>query len=234
MTGRGANGGASLTQQAYSALRTRIVTCELPPGSSITERELARSTPYGLTPIRRALARLDRDGLVITVPRAGYVVSPLDPQGVSELIEAWDLIGPELVRLGLQRLSDDEAEELAGLLARWSPPAADDEHRLEEIMRFSDVSMRVFQLLATASGNRWLRAAFEQLSDQMARLWVTVLKDAEVPEQLQRLIDRWDQDIAGRRPEEIAEQLPRLITESGRAAQDLFRRLATPDLDPQT
>ncbi|WP_442901962.1 GntR family transcriptional regulator [Geodermatophilus sp. FMUSA9-8] len=64
----GRTGGASLTQQAYAALRTRIVTCELPPGSSITERELARSTPYGLTPIRRALARLDCDGLVVTVP----------------------------------------------------------------------------------------------------------------------------------------------------------------------
>jgi DNA-binding GntR family transcriptional regulator len=225
VTNQGATGEGSLTQQAYAALRTRIVTCELPPGSSITERGLARSTPYGLTPIRRALARLDRDGLIITVPRAGYVVSPLDAEGVSELVEAWDLIGPELVRLGLERLSDVQADELARLLAQWSLPNSDDECRLEEVLRFSELSMRVFQVLATASANRWLRSTFDQLSDQMSRLWVTLLKGREVPEQLQQLIDRWNQYIAGRRPEEVAEHLPRLITESGRTARDLFDEL---------
>ena len=232
MTGQGATGEGSLTQQAYAALRTRIVTCELLPGSSITERGLARSMPYGLTPIRRALARLDREGLIITVPRAGYVVSPLDAEVVSELVEAWDLIGPELVRLGLERLSDAEAEELAGLLAQWSPPGADDDRRSEEILRFSELSMRVFQVLATASANRWLRSTFDQLSDQMSRLWVTLLNSQEVPEQLQQLMDRWNQHIAGRQPAEIAEHLPRLITDSGRTARDLYHRLATTPAGP--
>lgn len=226
MTDRDAAGEGSLTQQAYAALRTRIVTCELPPGSFVTERGLARATPYGLTPIRRALARLDRDGLVTTVPRAGYVVSPLDADTVSELVEAWDLVGPELVRLGLQRLSDDEADELARLLARWSAPRADDERRLDEVLRFSELSMRVFRVLATASANRYLRSTFDRLSDQMSRLWVTLLKDRDVPEQLQQLVDRWNEDVAGRQPAEIAEHLPRLITESGRTARDLFDRLA--------
>ncbi len=232
VTDRGAAGEDSLTQQAYAALRTRIVTCELAPGSSITERGLARSTPYGLTPIRRALARLDRDGLVITVPRAGYVVTPLDAERVSELVEAWDLIGPELVRLGLQRLSDAEADELTRLLARWSPPGADDESRLDEVLRFSELSMRVFQVLATASANRWLRSTFDQLSDQMSRLWVTLLHDREVPEPLQQLMDRWNQHIAGRRPGEVAEHLPRLITDSGRVARDLFLRLPPTQASP--
>ncbi|MEV4411803.1 GntR family transcriptional regulator [Catellatospora sp. NPDC049609] len=232
MTDRGATGEASLTEQAYAALRTRIVACELPPGSSLTERGLARSTPYGLTPIRRALARLDREGLIITLPRAGYVVSPLDAQDVSELVEAWDLIGPELVRLGLQRLSDGQAQELARLLTEWSPPDIDGEYRLEAVLRFSELSMRVFQILAVASANRWLRSTFDQLSNQMSRLWVTLLKDREVPQQLQRIITRWNRDIAGRRPEEIAEHLPRLIKDSGRAARDLFHQLATTPAGP--
>lgn len=227
VTDQGATGEASLTQQAYAALRARIVACEIPPGSSLTERGLARSTPYGLTPIRRALARLDREGLIITLPRAGYVVSPLDAQDVSELVEAWDLIGPELVRLGLARLSDVEAQELALLLTEWSPPDTDGEYRLEAVLRFSELSTRVFQILAIASANRWLRSTFDQLSGQMSRLWVTLLKDGDVPEQLQRLIKRWNRDIAGRQPAEIAEHLPQLIKDSGRAARDLFHQLAS-------
>lgn len=232
VTGQGATGEASLTQQAYAALRTRIVTCELPPGSSLTERGLARSTPYGLTPIRRALARLDRDGLIITLPRAGYVVSPLDAQDVSELVEAWDLIGPELVRLGLERLTDGEAQELARLLTDWSLPDTDGAYPLEAVLRFSEMSRRVFQVLAVASANRWLRSAFDQLSDQMSRLWVTLLKDREVPEQLQQLINRWNRHITGRQPDEIAEYLPQLIKDSGRAARDLFHHLAAAPASP--
>ncbi|MFY1691924.1 GntR family transcriptional regulator [Plantactinospora sp. WMMB782] len=222
MGNQGATGEGSLTQQAYVALRTRIVACELPPGASLTERELARTTPYGLTPIRRALARLDREGLIITLPRAGYVVSPLGAQEVSELVEAWSLVGPELVRLGLQRMSDVEAQELARLLTEWSPPDIDGEHRLEAVLRFSELSMRVFQVLAVASANRWLRSTFDQLADQMSRLWVILLKDREIPEELRLLVDRWNRHIAGRQPGEIAEQLPRLIEDSGRAARDLF------------
>jgi len=211
VTDQDAMGEGSLTQQAYAALRARIVTCELPPGASVTERGLARSTPYGLTPIRRALARLDREGLVVTVPRAGYVVTPLDARAVAELVEAWDLVGPELVRLGLQRLSAAEAEELSRLLAHWSPPDADDVSRTAEVLRFSETSMRVFRLLATASANRWLQSTFDRLSDQMSRLWVTLLTDQDAPEQLQQLVDRWDRHVAGRRPGEIAGHLPRLI-----------------------
>ncbi|MDG4820816.1 GntR family transcriptional regulator [Asanoa sp. WMMD1127] len=213
---------ASLTEQAYAALRARIVACDLPPGSPLTERGLAGSTPFGLTPIRRALARLDREGLVITLPRAGYVVSPLEAQDVAELVEAWDLIGPELVRLGLERMSDVEARELARLLTDWSLPATDSAYSLEAVLRFSEMSRRVFQTLAIASGNRWLRSAFDQLSDQMSRLWVALLKDRDVPEQVQQLIISWNQHIVGRQPEEIAQYLPRLIKESGRAARDLF------------
>ena len=155
-------------------------------------------------------------------------MSPLDAQDVAELVEAWDLIGPELVRLGLERLSDVQAEELARLLTDWSLPDTDGAYPLEAVLRFSELSRRVFQLLAVASANRWLRSTFDQLSDQMSRLWVTLLKDREVPEQLQQLIHRWNRHVAGRQPEEIAQYLPVLIKDSGRAARDLFHLAKAP------
>src|SRR3712207_7431620 len=71
-------------------------------------RRPPRSTLFPYTTLFRSL------------PRAGYIVSPLDAEAVSELVEAWDLVGPELVRLGLQRLSAVEAQELARLLDRKS------------------------------------------------------------------------------------------------------------------
>lgn len=50
------------------ALRERIVDGRLAPGLRITERQLAADMGIGLTPVRQALARLDGENLVRTLP----------------------------------------------------------------------------------------------------------------------------------------------------------------------
>lgn len=225
MTRVDATGLTSRSDQAYAALQTAIVTCALKPGTSVTERQLADMTGYGLTPIRRALARLNRDGLVITVPRQGYIVSPLDEQSVTELVDAWNLIGPEIVRRGLQRSSVDQEQQLTVLLARWRSPGQAATERQHEAVAFSRTSVEIFQLLAEASQNRWLHATFTQLSNQMSRLWITLLADQAAHERLAQLIEEWNELIAGSHPDEIVDHLPRLIQLSGEAARELYRQL---------
>ena len=48
----------SLTDQAYVALKERMISCELEPGAFYTEAGLAAELNLGQTPIREALARL--------------------------------------------------------------------------------------------------------------------------------------------------------------------------------
>ncbi len=54
----------SLTEQAYGSLKRKILSLELPPGAQFTEARISQDLVLGKTPVREALARLQRERLV--------------------------------------------------------------------------------------------------------------------------------------------------------------------------
>src|SRR5260370_5085336 len=58
-------GDGTLTDRAYRELEEMIVTLQLSPGTVLSEQALAVRLKIGRTPIREALQRLARDGLVV-------------------------------------------------------------------------------------------------------------------------------------------------------------------------
>ena len=108
----------SLREAAYRLLREEIVSCRRRPGERLSERRLAESTGFGLAPIRAALARLEHDGLVQVLPRRGYRVTPLTPAGVDDLMEVWAILGPEILRLGIERATPARRRAIAAGFAR--------------------------------------------------------------------------------------------------------------------
>ena len=61
----------TLTDIAYSRLEEMIATLLLAPGEFLSEQVLAETVGLGRTPIREALQRLAREGLVTILPRRG-------------------------------------------------------------------------------------------------------------------------------------------------------------------
>jgi GntR family transcriptional regulator, rspAB operon transcriptional repressor len=118
--------GDSLMEQAYRQLKRDIVELRRPPGDQFTEQAVAAAWELSKTPVREALARLHRDGLVQPKPRSGYVVTAVTLRDVSELCDMRILLQGEAAARtasiglspGLQdrllALSDDHA---AGSLA---------------------------------------------------------------------------------------------------------------------
>ena len=69
----------SLTTIAYEQLEELIVTAELEPGAILSEATLVEQLAIGRTPIREALQKLEREGLIKIMPRKGIAVTDLDP-----------------------------------------------------------------------------------------------------------------------------------------------------------
>src|SRR6187431_3153004 len=107
----------SLTDVAYDRLKRKIVHCELAPGDRVTERQLSQSLDLGLTPVREALARLNHEGLVRTLPRRGYVITPLTPAGVDELFQTFRVVVTACAELAAERATRDDIERLRRLAA---------------------------------------------------------------------------------------------------------------------
>src|SRR5438045_7962947 len=77
----------TLTEQAYRLIEEQIVTLRLKPGDVISEQLLSATFKIGRTPIREALQRLAREGLIRILPRKGILVSDINPRNQLLLIE---------------------------------------------------------------------------------------------------------------------------------------------------
>ncbi len=104
--------------QAYNLIRELILQGELLPGSRLVLADLEEKLNVGRGPIREALMRLDRSGLIQNLPYKGAVVAPLP--SVREIQYMYD------VRVQLECILATEAMNHAG----------EEEYRqLEEILR---------------------------------------------------------------------------------------------------
>jgi DNA-binding GntR family transcriptional regulator len=83
---------ATLSDQAYEELRSRILSGALPGGKRLLPEELAVNLAISQTPIKEALLRLEADGLVSSENRKGAVVRLFTIADVEELYEARMLI----------------------------------------------------------------------------------------------------------------------------------------------
>lgn len=104
--------GRSLTEQAYVALRQRVISGELAPGAEVSEPELAEQLQMSKTPVREALARLCVEGLMEAFPRRGYRVTPVTLKDMNDLFAVRGVLEGMAAGLAAQNLS---AEELDGL-----------------------------------------------------------------------------------------------------------------------
>lgn len=70
---------------AYEVLKHAIVTGEIPAGERIVETDYAERLHISRTPLREALRKLERDGLVEYVLRRGVVVRAFTIEDVDEI-----------------------------------------------------------------------------------------------------------------------------------------------------
>ena len=107
--------GASFKQKAYTALKNAIVTMDIYHSREdirLDERKLAEDFGISRTPVREAMAQLESEGFVRSVPRRGIYVVRKTKQEVIEMITVWAALESMAARLITKAASD---EEIAGL-----------------------------------------------------------------------------------------------------------------------
>ncbi len=78
-------GNKPIREIAYETLKHAIITGEIPAGIRIVETEYANKLHISRTPLREALRKLERDGLVEYVIRRGVVVRAFTIEDVEEI-----------------------------------------------------------------------------------------------------------------------------------------------------
>lgn len=170
-------GGASLTDRAYHALEELIVTLKLEPGQVLSESALAAELGIGRTPIREALQRLTREGLVTILPRKGILVTEINPAKQLQLLE----VRRELERLiarGAALHRTGEEKPLFLDIAEGMERAARDNDDIT-FMRHDDAFN---SLSAKAARNEYASRAMGLLHGLSRRFWYVHYKaSADLP-----------------------------------------------------
>ncbi|WP_411840514.1 GntR family transcriptional regulator [Paracoccus sp. ME4] len=90
--------GDSLAEAALSALRAAIVGCQIPPGSAVSEAELAKRFGFGLAPVRAAVMRLSAAGWIAPDGRRGSVILAVSAEHLADLAASRACLEPSLTR----------------------------------------------------------------------------------------------------------------------------------------
>lgn len=156
----------------YARLQVDVICAALPPGKKLRVRELCDRYGVGLNPVREALNRATRNGLICHTDLRGFFVAPVSAQDLRELTRARCLIAEVALRESIAL--GDQAWEEAVLLAH---------HRLARLPRHAPDSVdalvfdpaweaahRAFhRSLVAACGSSWLIESDQHLFDAADR-----------------------------------------------------------------
>jgi len=156
----------SLTQRAYRRIEELIVTLQLSPGEVLSETVLAERLGIGRTPVREALQRLAREGLVTILARRGILVSDLDVRRQMKLLEVRRELERLLARLGARRANADERAAFA-LIATGMREAAEN----NDEMQFMRLDRQLNLLMCRAARNDFITSAMTLTHGQSRRFW---------------------------------------------------------------
>ena len=144
----------TFADRAYVALKDYIVSLNVYAQSGevrLDERALASDLGISRTPVREAMAQLEREGFVRSVPRRGVYVVRKTRAEVIELITAWAALESMAARLITQQASADEIGSLRAMFASFLDGDVHD--KLDE---YSEANISFHQAIIGMSHNRVL------------------------------------------------------------------------------
>ncbi len=155
----------SFKNKAYAALKSVIVDMDVYGSRTdirLDERSLAQEFGISRTPVREAMAQLEREGFVRLVPRRGVYVVRKTKSEVIELITAWAALESMAARLITENASDAEIASLREMFATFENGAI--RAHLDE---YSEVNIEFHQSIIRMSGNSVLVDLAENLFTHM-------------------------------------------------------------------
>ena len=159
------NDTPSFKNKAYAALKNAIVAMDIYRNRDdirLDERKLAQDFGISRTPVREAMAQLESEGFVRSVPRRGIYVVRKTKREVIEMITVWAALESMAARLMTEVATQDEIAGLRRMFATFENGKV--RAHLDE---YSDVNIEFHQTIIRLSRNAVLIDLAENLFTHM-------------------------------------------------------------------
>ena len=152
----------TLNERVYQRIRDSVLNGTAPPHARLDEQSLAKEMGVSRTPIREAIGKLTKEGLVEYRPYQGNFVRSFTPQQVNNLYRVRVALEALAVRLAVPHLTDAQVEEFRVIL-----DVGQDALDQGDLIGYGTADHRFHGMIAAYSGNDTLVESLDRLGLQI-------------------------------------------------------------------
>ncbi len=177
-----------LREIVYEELKRQIMIGEIPPGTRMMEVELADDMGVSRTPIREAIRKLEKEGLVSIEPRRGAYASEISIKDMVDVLEVREFLEGMAAGLASKRITEEEIEALKHSIDAYRD--AVESGATEEIIEEDEI---FHKLIVDCSGNKTLIQMINQVQELALRFRYIYYEDfsryQNMPNEHQEILD---------------------------------------------
>ena len=159
----------SAVDLVYETLKSKILAQEYLPGIQLKEMQISQELGLTRTPVRGAIIRLEREGLVSTVYNRGAFVTVFSKREIEDLFEVREALEVKALNLAIRRANRDEIDSIEKALRNR-------ELRIKHhdiIVDFRDPELDFHLAIIRLSKNQRLISTWQTMQSQLSLVRVT-------------------------------------------------------------
>ena len=140
-----------LREIVYEQLKRKILTGRITPGTRMMEVELADEMGVSRTPVREAIRKLEKEGLVTIEPRRGAYASDISVKDMVDTLEVREDLEGLAAALAAERMTEEQIDELVKITEGYSEAILNSD--TEKIIHYDE---KFHKHIVSCSGNKTL------------------------------------------------------------------------------
>lgn len=163
--GTGTSG--SRAEIAYGWLLAQITGFRVRTGSPLSENKIAAQLDISRTPVREALQRLEKEGLVKRTDNARFAVSQINSHEVNDACDMLEALDTYIFRKAASKLTDADTAKLLASVEQMARAA-----RSEDRVLWSDADTAFHRLVNTVADNPLIADTVKHARRRVQRFWL--------------------------------------------------------------
>ncbi|TDF92619.1 GntR family transcriptional regulator [Paenibacillus piri] len=154
----------SIGEQVYLSLKKQILEGQLQPGARLLVMDIAGTFQISQGPVREALERLKQEGLIISKPNKGSVVSDITSKEIKDIFVMREIIEGFAVKESVPLLDPADFEYLEHTIAEM-----DNATRRNDMMHILGLDLEFHGFFYKRCGNHVALDMWKQMSTKVMR-----------------------------------------------------------------
>jgi len=170
-----------LREIVYEELKMQILKGQIVPGTRMMEVEMAEEMGVSRTPIREAIRKLEKEGLVTIEPRKGAYASQISTKDMVDILEVRQNMEGLAAYYAAIRMTDEQKKKLSEIADAYNKAVI--ENNTPDMIKYDTA---FHHLIVEGSGNKMLVHMIEQLQELVLRFRYLYYDDFKRAEKMPR------------------------------------------------